>query len=288
MQRERVTESIYVFTSDLYAQATAGVVLTEAGAVMVDTLVYPEETRQIRHFIENRLGIPVRYVINTHFHADHTTGTCFFEGVPVIAHRLCRELLDQRGRDSLEHAQASAPELRDVTLALPDVVFEGELTLYLGEKTFRFWESPGHSPDSIVCLVQEEQVLFAGDTLMPVPYFVDGSHQDFLASLQRLQGDPYEVIIQGHGEIILRGEIAEKIQEDIDYLVKLREAVAAALEHSSPEAALRAISIEHCGKSHDFLNGMVGQLHTQNVMRLADEMRQMRAVQFHNGQQSAT
>src|SRR3990172_2216476 len=102
MQRERVTEDIYVFTSDLYAQVTAGVVLTTAGAVVIDTLVYPEETLAIKRFVEERLGMTVKYVINTHFHADHTTGTCFFPGAEVVAHALCRALLDQRGRDSLE------------------------------------------------------------------------------------------------------------------------------------------------------------------------------------------
>ena len=56
MQRERVTEDIYVFTSDLYAQVTAGVVLTTAGAVVIDTLVYPEETLAIKRFVEERLG----------------------------------------------------------------------------------------------------------------------------------------------------------------------------------------------------------------------------------------
>src|SRR5690606_3780416 len=99
---------IYVFTSDLYAQVTAGVVLTGDGAVLIDTLTFPEETLQIKRYVEGRLGAQVRYVINTHFHADHTTGTCFFPDAQVIAHRLCRELLDKRGRDSLERARANS------------------------------------------------------------------------------------------------------------------------------------------------------------------------------------
>jgi cyclase len=112
MQRERVADDIYVFTSDLYAQVTASAIITSAGAVVVDTLVYPEETRQIKRFVESRLGIPVAYVINTHYHADHTTGTCFFEGARVVSHSLCRSLLDKRGRESLEKSKASSEDLR--------------------------------------------------------------------------------------------------------------------------------------------------------------------------------
>ena len=89
MQRERVADDIYVFTSELYAQVTAGAVITSDGAILIDTLVFPEEARAIRHFLENRLGCPVRYVINTHYHADHTYGTCFFPEAQVAAHALC-------------------------------------------------------------------------------------------------------------------------------------------------------------------------------------------------------
>ena len=90
MQREHVTDDIFVFRSDLYAQVTAGVVVTTMGAVLIDTLLYPEESLQIKRFIEERLATTVRYVINTHFHADHTTGSCFFPDAQVISHRLCR------------------------------------------------------------------------------------------------------------------------------------------------------------------------------------------------------
>ena len=60
MQRERVADDIYVFTSEVYAQVTAGAVITSEGAIFIDTLVFPEETRNIRNFIEGRLGCPVR------------------------------------------------------------------------------------------------------------------------------------------------------------------------------------------------------------------------------------
>ncbi|MBL8116289.1 MAG: MBL fold metallo-hydrolase [Anaerolineae bacterium] len=276
MQRERVADDIYIFTSDLYAQVTAGVILTTEGAVVLDTLAYPEETLMMKRFIEARLGTTVRYVINTHFHADHSVGTCFFKGAHVVSHALCRELLDTRGRTSLEKVQSASNEMRDVHLVLPDIVFaDGPMTLHLGNKTLQFWASPGHSADSIVCLVKEDRVLFAADTLMPIPYFVDGSFDDFVASLNLLRNGNYENVIQGHGEIILRGEVEEKIQEDIDYLNHLRTAVDQALTQASPERALDRIDIESCGKSRILLNGAVTQLHRQNVLALAAQRREL-------------
>jgi glyoxylase-like metal-dependent hydrolase (beta-lactamase superfamily II) len=77
-QRERIAENVYSFQSDLYAQVTAGAVIGPSWAVVIDTLAMPEETIEIRDFIENELGVPVRYVINTHHHADHCFGEAAF------------------------------------------------------------------------------------------------------------------------------------------------------------------------------------------------------------------
>ncbi|NOK85751.1 MAG: hypothetical protein GFH27_549367n66 [Chloroflexi bacterium AL-W] len=273
MQRERITEEIYVFTSDRYAQVTAGIVLTSMGAVAIGTLVYPEETRQIRRFVEERLNSQVRYVINTHYHADHTGGTCFFDGAQVISHALCRELLNGRGRASLEETREAVPEMNELQLILPTITFKDSLTLYIGGKTLRLWATPGHTPDSIVCFVEEDQVLFGADTVMPVPYFIDGNYDDLLASLRSLNANTYENIVQGYGEIILRGEVHEKIQTDINYLVKLKEAVKQALTNAEPEQALNMIDIQSCGISRVLLNGMVEQLHQQNVRHLAKQLK---------------
>jgi glyoxylase-like metal-dependent hydrolase (beta-lactamase superfamily II) len=273
MQRERVADDIYVFTSELYAQVTAGAIITSEGAILIDTLVFPEEARAIRHFVENRLGCPVRYIINTHYHADHTYGTCFFPNAQVIAHARCYELLDTRGRQGLAIAQQNSNELRDVSIVLPHLVFDsGTLSVHLGNKTVELRHSPGHSPDSIVCLVKEDRVLFAADTLMALPYFVDGSYDDFVASLHALQNGGFENVVQGHGEVVLRGEVEEVIQSDLNYLATIRRHVEWALERGKPPEALDSVSIEACGKSRIPLNGLVQELHLANLRALYREL----------------
>jgi glyoxylase-like metal-dependent hydrolase (beta-lactamase superfamily II) len=277
MQRERVTESIYVFTSDLYVQVTASVVVTSHGAIVIDTLLYPEETQQIRQFVQDRLNLPIRYVINTHHHADHTLGTCLFEGAEIIAHRRCRELLNTRGRESLARMKHNAPDLANIEIVLPDVVFDDRLTIHLGNKTLQLWYTPGHSVDSIVCHLEDEQVLFGADTVMSIPHFVDGHFDSMLESLENLRGKPYETIIQGHGEVVLRGEVEQKLKEDISYLKKLQiavdKALASATTSTKQEKALEAIKVEACGKNRILLNGAVQQLHRQNVRTLAKQRR---------------
>src|SRR5258708_39876577 len=135
-------------------------------------------------------------------------------------------------------------EIGEVQIVLAHLVFDNRLmNLHLGDKTIQLWHTPGHSPDSIVCLVQEDRVLFASDTLMPVPYFVDGAYDDFVKSLQSLQNNNFENVVQGHGEVILRGEIEEKIDSDLRYLAAVKKFVETACNKSDPERYLDNIDI---------------------------------------------
>lgn len=266
MLRELVATNVFVFTSELYAQVTAGAILTPEGAIVIDTLPFPVETQEIVQFVEGRHGLPVKYVVNTHYHADHTYGTSLFKNVQVVGHRLTRELLDGPGREGLRAAQRTARELASVEICLPEVVFdEGVMNLHLGGVTLQMWHMPGHSPDSIVCKVKGENILFAADTVMPVPFFADGSWEDTVNSLESLRGGNFESIVQGHGEVILRGEIDGRIEEDLHYLHTVRRRVEEIVEAGEGPEALRTIDIEECGKSRIALNGVVQQLHATNV-----------------------
>ncbi len=273
MHRERVSDDIYIFASELYAHVTAGAVLYPDGAVLIDTLAFPSETRQIRDFLENRLGARVQYVINTHYHADHSNGNYLFPNAQIIGHRLCREKLDTLGREGLARAQAQASELSGVQIALPQVLLaSGALYLHLGKKTLQLFHTPGHSPDSISVLLKEDRILFAGDMMMPLPHIVDGDVDDLVQSLQLIPPLGLENVIQGHGEVVLRGEIDDAVRSNLRYLDSLRKKVEAAIKRGRPREAMREIDIESCGKSRIPLNGLVMQLHAANCLALYDRM----------------
>jgi len=273
MQRERVSENVYWFQSEIYAQVTAGAVTGPQWAVVIDTLAMPEETLNMRSFIEEQLGMPVRYVINTHNHADHTWGNCFFPGATVIGHKLCRELMETRGQASLESARRLNPPLRQVKLVFPHLTFtSGTISLRVGKKNLVMMPTPGHSPDGISVLVEEDRVLFAGDAFLPLPYMIDGDTDVLIATLRSFSKMGLENIIQGHGDIILRGEIDEAVNNNLAYIAAVRKAVKAASRRRNPLYGLAAIDIESCGKSRVLLGGLAEELHRRNVRFLYKQM----------------
>ncbi len=273
MHRERVSENVYWFQSEVYAQVTAGVVAGPQWAVAIDTLALPDETLSIREFIEHELNVPIRYVINTHYHADHSWGNCFFPGATVIAHARCRDLLEERGIPSLEQAKKQNPALKQVKIILPHMTFaEGEITLRVGKKNLIISTTPGHSDDGIAVLVEEDRILFAGDSFMPLPYIVDGNLDDIAASIKRIGRMGLENIVQGHGDVILRGEIDAAVRENLNYLSAIRKSVKSAAKRKNAEELIEQINIEDCGKSRVYLGGLAETLHRRNLQALLHQM----------------
>ena len=273
MQRERVADNVFYFQSDVYAQVTAGAVIGPNWAVVIDTLAIPEETLEIRDFIEQDLNLPVRYVIDTHYHADHAWGNCFFPGATIIAHTLCRKQLATRGQQSLVEVRKQNPSFRRVKIVLPQLTFdESYLILRVGKKTLSMFPLPGPCDDNIGVMVEEDRILFAGDAFMALPYIVDGNIDDTVASLKKISKMSLENVVPGHGDIVLRGEIDGVIKENLAYLSAIRKAVRKAARRKYPQEILEEIGVEECGKSRVLIGGLAEELHKRNLRGLYVQM----------------
>ncbi|GAB4416541.1 MAG: hypothetical protein Fur0044_11920 [Anaerolineae bacterium] len=274
MRRERVSDDIYVFTSELYAQVTASAVVTKEGIVVIDTLPFPIETREMIEYLRALGQGPIKYLVNTHWHGDHTNGNYLFDDtVELVCHRRCQQLMEEQGQIALDESRENTPLLDEVIIRVPDIVFdEGDLVLHVGNKSIEMTLTPGHTLDSTIAYVREDKVLLAADTVMPVPYFVWGSRHEFKNSLKFLKEYNLESIVQGHGEVLLRGEIPASLESSIRYLDLLEQKVTEVVEKGKSKDALEKLTIDRCGKSRIPLNGLVQDLHRANVYAIFDEL----------------
>jgi len=269
MRKERVTENVYVFTSEAYAQVTAGAVVTNEGTVVIDTLPFPRETREMIDFLRGESKRGIRYVIDTHHHADHVYGNYLFEEADIISSERCREVMRKSGEKNLAEARAQTPELAEVTLRLPNITFPDRMTINLGDRVMRLMPLLGHSQDGIGVYIEGDKILFSGDAVMPLPYIFWGDRVVLQETLRQIKEMNLENIVQGHGEVLLKGEIDETLDASITYLDCIFEKVKAKLAtRTSKERLVNEITLESCGFSPIALDGLVKQLHRSNLLRV--------------------
>jgi len=77
-----------------------------------------------------------------------------------------------------------------------------------------------------------------------------------------------ENIVQGHGDIILRGEIENAIRSNLNYIANIKKIVKAAVRLKDPTKKLLEATVEECGKSRVLLGGQVDVLHRRNLIAL--------------------
>lgn len=273
--RTRVADDNWVFTSARYVEVNAGLVVTNEGGILIDTLPFPSETRQITEFARRMCPQGIKYVVNTISHADHIYGSCFFPDAELIAHQSCREMLVEYGQEALRRAKEHTSELQSVEVRLPKLVFNEGMLIRLGNKTVHLIHSPGPSPEVSVVHVREDKVLFASDLIMPVPLIATefSDLEAYKRSLLNLHKYNLESIVQGHGDILLRGEVSSSIDSGVQYLNNIQELVQRLTEEGKTKHDLLLYDIEQFDRSRIPLGGRVQHFHESNLLHLWDKAR---------------
>ena len=129
---------------------------------------------------------------------------------------------------------------------------------------------PGPGPDVCVVHVREEKVLFASDLMMPVPVVATpfADIEKYKQSLHSLHEFNLETIVQGHGDILLRGEVTRGIEESIQYLNDIEALVERLMMEGATKTELLSNDIEKFGRNRISLGGLVQNFHQANLLFL--------------------
>jgi glyoxylase-like metal-dependent hydrolase (beta-lactamase superfamily II) len=220
---QQISDNVLIETQQ--KGANHGLVATSEGLVVIDTPHKPSDAVRLKAEIERRGRL--RYIINTEPHSDHWTGNAFFD-VPVVAHEGVRARI--LGTDLAAHVArvgSFGPEepklLENYKPNAPVITFQSEMSLHVGNHTFRMVHMPGHTPFQAAVIVVEEGVVFTSDNIFcNVQTWLQEANPDhWLKALESLRALREETFVPGHGPVCDKRYLDEQgsfIQEWVEYV----------------------------------------------------------------------
>lgn len=229
---------------DRASVGNAGFVIGSEGVLVVDSFATEEAARDLLNEIRRRSPLPVRWVVNTHYHLDHVGGDAVFrrEGALVIAHENVRRWVRTENLKWRKEITSKDRAVLDALL-LPDVTLSSGTTLWLGDRAARVLFRPGHTGGDVIVRVEPSDVVYGGDLFWnaTVPNLIDADTAAWVSTLDGFSGEfPSAAFVPGHGE---PGR-ALQVRFFRDYLAALRQATARAMEAGLSGPALAVSGIE--------------------------------------------
>jgi glyoxylase-like metal-dependent hydrolase (beta-lactamase superfamily II) len=228
--------------------SNAAFVVTGEGVVVIDALGSPALGEELLQAIRSVTAQPVRYVIVTHYHADHIYGLQAFKaaGATVVAHRAGREYLtsDTAQRRLEASREELFPWVDDKTVLVPaDRWIDADTVIELGGERFHLRHAgPAHTPEDLVVFAERAQVLFAGDLVFRgrIPFVGQADSRGWIDALGGLIALKPRLIVPGHGPVST--DPLPDLETTRNYLVFLRKSMGEAAANLEPfeEAYARA------------------------------------------------
>ena len=235
IEAKQINDDVWVLTG---LGGNVGVLRTDAGTVIVDTMTFERQGKAIRAKAAEVTGQAVVMIINSHYHLDHTHGN------PAFKNDNIRVVATQRTLEHLHHFDADT-WAGSASSTLPNETFETTQTIELGGKTIQLLHpGRGHTDGDLVAVFVEDRVIHMGDLLFNKHYpnidlEAGGSINDWPTTLEAVLELSFDQVIPGHGEVTDAAGIRQ-FQSFMSELGDLGRAAAAAgknLEQTQTDVA---------------------------------------------------
>jgi glyoxylase-like metal-dependent hydrolase (beta-lactamase superfamily II) len=252
--QEDVALSLEKVAGEVYCLSGGGGnigILKANDALLVIDASYARTANLIMDEIRKLSPLPIRYLINTHYHGDHTGGNAIIgKGAEIISHTNCKATQEANMK----------PEERADAAGLPQKTFDKDMILELGKETIRLIHfGPAHTSGDTVVVFDQAQVIHTGDLFFHgMPPYIDvnnGSNtQNWITTIGKLaEKYPDFKVIPGHGPVTTMKDYVKFAE----YLRYLRKEVAAAIKAGkTKEQAVESIDIstfDHIQNRGEFL-----------------------------------
>ena len=238
---QQIVPGVYaaIGTGTLNVGSNSAVIVNSDDVLIVDSHISPESARVMLKEMKTITDKPVRFLINTHFHFDHTNGNQVFgPPVEVIGHSFTRtkmlgdvmhkglfadtlaalpgqiDQLKQRAAAETDAAakarleqqmrvqQAYAEQVKELKVAPPSVTLDDRMTLYRGDREIRLiYLGHGHTGGDVVVYLPKERLVATGDLLVNgIANLVDGYVNEWPDALEKLRAFDFGDVVPGHGD----------------------------------------------------------------------------------------
>jgi len=211
--------------------ANAGIIIGKDGVVVVDTLTSAKEAQRFIKDIRAITDKPIKYVVNTHHHLDHSLGNSEFVklGAVVIAQENSRREAQKDADTIVKRALNygfTAEAMEGTMVVLPTLTFTDRMSIELGDRTVEvIYPGPSHTNGSSIVLIPDVKALFAGDALFTNyhPNLRDADVDGWIRALDKIAALDVQKIIPGHGPISGKQDIADMKQYLMVFDAKAKE-----------------------------------------------------------------
>ena len=222
----QLSANCWAYTAE--GDPNSGVIIGDDACMVIDTTATPAMAQDLIARIRAVTDKPIKYVVLTHYHAVRVLGASAYlaEGATeVIASRGTYELIVERGAQDMQSEIERFPRLFAGVetvpgLTWPTMVFERELTLFLGKLEVRLEHiGPGHTKGDTIARVPSQDVIFSGDLVEfnAGVYTGDAQLEEWPQTLERLRALKPHKLVPGRGPALTTPAVCEQA---IDYTKK--------------------------------------------------------------------
>ena len=198
-------------------ELNVGVVECDGGLTVIDTRAHHAQARELKDDLRRISSLPVRWVVNTHHHWDHTFGNAEFADAAIWGHARCAETLRETGdrtrRELIDMLPDHASDFREVAITPPSFTITDHATVTFGGRSLHLRHlGRGHTDNDVVVSVPDAGVTFTGDLVEEgaPPSFGDAFPLEWPHTVTALLGLMGDHAVPGHGAVVDRTFVASQ------------------------------------------------------------------------------